>query len=277
MTHPIILAHGVCRFDVLWKNTLKIDNSDNPKHDNVHYFKGIRSMLKNRGFKVYHSNVSWSGSADKRAEDLKQNIKSVLKNENTKKVNIIAHSMGGLDSRHLIFNDRNKDKIHKNIASITTISTPHWGSSFADWSLKNIPKLIPMAEKLGLDINAINDLSTESCSSFNNNPEVVAFEKNIESALPIYTYAGRQDFWGILSILKFSYSIIKKAEGDNDGLVSVESAKFREKYFRGIIDNADHINVIGWWEPEQLVNGEFPEKFYNRINKFYIDISENLP
>ena len=39
MTFPIVLAHGVCRFDRLWNETLKTDNNDDPKLDNLHYFK----------------------------------------------------------------------------------------------------------------------------------------------------------------------------------------------------------------------------------------------
>jgi hypothetical protein len=31
MTYPIVLAHGVCRFDVLWNESLDVDNNDDPK------------------------------------------------------------------------------------------------------------------------------------------------------------------------------------------------------------------------------------------------------
>jgi hypothetical protein len=48
MTYPIILAHGVCRFDVLWNRALRVDDSDDPRIDNLHYFKGVRTMLNER-------------------------------------------------------------------------------------------------------------------------------------------------------------------------------------------------------------------------------------
>ena len=51
MTFPIILAHGVCRFDKIWGDSWKIDNIN--EKDNLHYFKGIRTMLKQNGFTVY--------------------------------------------------------------------------------------------------------------------------------------------------------------------------------------------------------------------------------
>lgn len=60
MTFPIILAHGVCRFDKVWCASLNIDNNDNPELDNLYYFKGIRTMLKETGFVVYHSSGRWA-------------------------------------------------------------------------------------------------------------------------------------------------------------------------------------------------------------------------
>ena len=42
MSYPIVLAHGVCRFDKVWSEALELDNN-NPKLDRVHYFKGLRT------------------------------------------------------------------------------------------------------------------------------------------------------------------------------------------------------------------------------------------
>jgi hypothetical protein len=79
---------------------MSVDNNDNPEVDDWHYFKGIRTMLKRNGFVVCHSSVSWAADVDTRAEDLRKNISNILERENYEKVNIIAHSMGGLDARH---------------------------------------------------------------------------------------------------------------------------------------------------------------------------------
>ncbi len=43
-------------------------------------------------------------------------------------VNIVAHSMGGLDARYLI-----SHMSFSRVASLTTIATPHRGSSFMDY------------------------------------------------------------------------------------------------------------------------------------------------
>jgi len=45
MTFPIVLAHGVCRFDKVWNDVLDIDNSTDDTRDNIHYFKGIGSLV----------------------------------------------------------------------------------------------------------------------------------------------------------------------------------------------------------------------------------------
>jgi triacylglycerol lipase len=277
MTFPIILAHGVCRFDVLINDVLKLDNNDDPKLDRLHYFRGIRTMLKAKGFCVYHSNVSWAADVKTRAEDLRINIKDVLRKENAKKVNIIAHSMGGLDSRHMMFNGRNSNRIHERIASLTTISTPHAGTTFADWGTDHLPEVIATAQKLGLDLKALSDLRTDRCAAFNNDPGVVGFEQECEQTIRFQTYAGKQQFWGVFDALKPPFYIIEKHEGENDGLVSVKSATWRDRYFKKEIDKTDHLNELGWWEPAQVYAGEGESQLLKRIHQLYLEIAQGLP
>ena len=84
MTFPIVLAHGVCRFDVLINDVLQLDNNDDSRMDRLHYFRGIRTMLNAKGFCVYHSKVSWAADVNTRAEDLRINIEAVLRKEKAK-------------------------------------------------------------------------------------------------------------------------------------------------------------------------------------------------
>jgi triacylglycerol lipase len=51
------------------------------------------------------------------------------------KVNLIAHSMGGLDARFVISSFGYGDRV----ASLTTIATPHLGSAVADFALAHLP------------------------------------------------------------------------------------------------------------------------------------------
>lgn len=234
-------------------------------------------MLKDKGYTVFHSKVAWAANVDRRAADLKENILKILDQTRAEKVNIIAHSMGGLDARHMMFNDRNDCKIHEHIASLTTISTPHAGSPFADWGLDNFAKIPVLLKKIGLDIDAFQDLQTDACKAFNARPEVVDFELSCQSKIRFQTYAGRQDFQGVFILLKASFRIIEEKEGENDGLVSVNSAKWRDNYFKGILDETDHLNELGWWDISQLAEGETPEKLLNRIHRFYAEVANDLP
>jgi triacylglycerol lipase len=234
-------------------------------------------MLKDQGFDVYHSRVAWAADVDHRAADLKQNILNILDKTGAQKVNIIAHSMGGLDTRHMMFNDRNAGKIHNRIASLTTISTPHAGSPFADWGLDNLSQVPYLLKKIGLDVDAFQDLRTDTCKAFNERPEVIAFESSCQSKISFQTYAGRQNFWGIFNLLKGPFRIIEEKEGENDGLVSVKSATWRDDYFKGTLDETDHLNELGWWDVAQLLKGETPEGLLQRIHSFYAAVAQDQP
>jgi triacylglycerol lipase len=277
MTYPIVLAHGVCRFDVLWNQFLRADDNDDPRIDKLHYFKGIRTMLLANGYRAYHSRVAWAADVNTRATDLKQNVLRILDDSKAEKVNIITHSMGGLDARHMLFNDRVLGKIHERVASVTTISTPHEGSPFADWGLEHFPQLPDVFQKIGLDVNGLRDLRTETCKRYNDDPEVRAFEADCEATIKFQTYAGKQGFWGIFSLLKGAFRIIKEKEGENDGLVSVRSAQWRARYFKEVLNETDHLNELGWWDPDQIAAGESPQKLHNRIHQFYATIASQLP
>jgi triacylglycerol lipase len=277
MTYPIVLAHGVCPFDILWNRALRIDNTDDPKLDNLHYFKGVRTMLESRGYVARHARVRWASGVDDRATDLAENVRLILRDTEADKVNIIAHSMGGLDARHMLFNDRNGGKIHERIASLTTISTPHEGSPVADWMCAHLSPLRKVVPTLGIDLKGIGDLRSAACRRFNDDPEVKSFESACESAIEFRTYAGAQSFWGVFAPLKLAYVIIERSEGENDGLVSIPSARWRAAYFQGVVNNTDHLNELGWWDPDQLFGREGPRALRARIHGLYARIAAQLP
>ena len=234
-------------------------------------------MLMAHGYTVYHTRVGWASGVDMRANDLKQALRRILDKTGARKINIIAHSMGGLDARHMMFHDRNETKIHRSIASLTTISTPHEGSPFADWGLTYLPRLPETLLRIGLNVNGLADLRTEDCKRFNNDPAVIAFEAECESQIQFRTYAGTQSFWGVFSLLKGAFKIIQSKEGENDGLVSVRSARWRNRYFQTVINETDHLNEIGWWDLDQLLIGESPRAFRSRIHALYQRIASQLP
>ena len=114
--YPIVLVHGVAAKQLPFFNA----------------FGRIDVELKKAGYKVFVSNHDGFGRIETNAEQLKVFIERVMKICGTDKVNIIAHSKGGLDSKYMIQNLDMED----HVASLTTICTPHTGSLIASkiWS-----------------------------------------------------------------------------------------------------------------------------------------------
>jgi len=268
-TYPIILAHGIARFDVLSNGLFHIDNND--KEDDKHYFRNIRTHLQEHGYTVRHTNVDWAGSLKKRAEDLKPQVEAFLAEFDVPKVHIIGHSMGGLDARQMLWANRKK-KFHEKIASLTTIGAPHRGSPFADFVMKNLKNSAGSGEDLGMAFAGVRDLTTTATAKFNDKTE--SFEKGCGARFQ--TYAGAQKPFLIFGPLKFPSAIIRKQEGDNDGFVSVKSARWKKKYFVEPVLDADHLNEIGWWDISEIWHGIDPKQLEDRIKALYLSICDGL-
>jgi triacylglycerol lipase len=234
-------------------------------------------MLQEKGYQAHHAEVSWGAGADTRANDLHKCIEQTLAETGAEQVNLIAHSMGGLDARHMLFNDRHKGKIHERIAALATVGTPHGGSSFADWICEKAAAVPTILGVLGIGADGLRDLCTGKCHTYNERTDVKIFEAECQYTTQFLTYASQQDYEGVFSLLKVPYRIIAEHEGDNDGLVSVESAKWRPAYFRGTLDRADHLNQLGWWDAAQAAEGETAEELLQRIHGFYATIAAQLP
>ena len=277
VSYPIVLVPGACPFDVAWNKRLSLETTERLDRDRLHYFKGIRLMLRSHGFDTHHGRTSWAAPVHTRATDLKKRVSRVLRHTGAAKVHIIAHSMGGLDSRHMLFHDRQGGKIHERVASLTTISTPHLGSPYADWSVSRLPFVFSAARYLGIDLRGLKDLQTHRCGAYHGNPDVVAFEKACEETILFQTYAGVQSYRYVWPSFRRPYRIIYNREGENDGLVSVQSAMWRDRYFQGVIPSCDHLNEVGWWHPGNFFFGESPRALLQRIHRFYLGIAQRLP
>ncbi|KAL7424974.1 hypothetical protein Q5752_000661 [Cryptotrichosporon argae] len=100
----------------------------------LHYWANVLEVLRDRmGVKVVVVGVNGTGSIKERAEQMHAYLKSYL--PRGVGVNFVAHSMGGLDCRHLISTIRPTEY---QPLSLTTIATPHRGSPFMDWCAANI-------------------------------------------------------------------------------------------------------------------------------------------
>ena len=69
---------------------------------------------------------------------------------------------------------------------------------------------------------------------------------------------------------------IKSAEGANDGFVSAESARWNDDYFVEPLLDADHLNLIGWWDISEAWHGVDSATLENRIKNLYLRIARDL-
>jgi triacylglycerol lipase len=128
--HAIVLAHG-------------FDASDTNRWS----FKNLESALERDGHVVHPGRVQAYQSVEKRAQELSKHVDQAMAECKAKpgcdasKVHILAHSMGGLDSRYLVAKLKNPQGVPyaQLVASVTTISTPHRGSAIADKILSITP------------------------------------------------------------------------------------------------------------------------------------------
>ena len=86
------------------------------------------------GVEVLIGKVPSSGSIEERATVL---CGLIEKRFPGREVNLIGHSMGGLDCRYLISQIPHSERTFV-VKSLTTIATPHLGSSFADFLLEDV-------------------------------------------------------------------------------------------------------------------------------------------
>jgi triacylglycerol lipase len=289
--YPIVLAHGIARFDFLLAHLIQTVNlfglDLTLPTDGINYFKGIARHLRDQGFDVYQSNVSFAAPVTKRAEDLRAEVNKVLTLKQSAKVHIIAHSMGGLDARHMIATLGMADKV----ASLTTIGTPHKGTSFADWGIKNGGTALIQSLKNVIDIAGAQDLTTQACAAFNQSAE----SAEAKNGVLYQTYASAEEKAAVFSPLQEPWQIIHDAEGDNDGLVPVSSQRWqaqlrsddgttKEVKQHQFPVPADHLNEIGWWDLQEMhrmggLSLSLPGKIKEyelSIKNVYLEIARNL-
>jgi triacylglycerol lipase len=191
------------------------------------YWGRIPKFLSDNGAMVFFSGHDAWSSIEKSAGDIKPAVIEVISLTGAKKVNLIAHSKGGLDARHMISNL----KMDKYIASLTTISTPHHGSVTID-RLCKLPSILFRTAAFFVNIFfkilgyekpdfylTCTEFSTASCAEFNTqNPDMpgVYYQS--------YAAKMRNPFSDLLFFI--TYPLIKLIEGDNDGLCTVHSAQW---------------------------------------------------
>jgi len=229
LKYPLVLVHGIAA------------------HDRSKYFNfwgRIPKVLQDKGIKVFYGNTDSWGDFDSNAKILKNTIDKILLEQKTEKVNIIAHSKGGIDSRYYIWKNNSEEKV----ASLTTISTPHLGSELADLIYKqpiihsrNIKKSLALIGKLYGDSNpdmySTNyHLTTNKMKQFNSS--ILMDEKVYYQSL--YTTM-RNSFDDLM--FSYSYLYLRIERGENDGVVSEYSVQWGENV-RKIASGISHGEIL---------------------------------
>jgi triacylglycerol lipase len=221
--YPILLVHGI-----FWRDWQLFN-----------YWGRIPAQLMRYGAKIYYGNQQSATKLDTCAGEIKNQILNIMEKEDCEKVNIIAHSKGGIDSRYAI----SCLGMDEYVASLTTINSPHNGSALADRLLerfstnfvRKVAKIYnSFFKRLGDDTpdfyNSVMDLTTKQCVVFNQeaiDKEGVHYQ-SYTSKMRTATSAGFP--------LNIGYAILKPLKGDNDGFVSIEESKHGE--FLGCIESS---------------------------------------
>lgn len=253
--YPIVLEHGFAG-----------------STSNMWAFNGVASALRRDGHVVYESEVPPFDEPAVRATYLSEVVDRALLETGAAKVNIIAHSMGGLDARELVsvlgYGDR--------VASVTTIASPHAGTRVADLALEYLDNdlanslLSSLARAFGrtfsntsesADVRAtLRALSEANAARFAadhpNDPRV--YYQSWAGVSSPFGVANPNDEYACDGLQLRNPGTTDKVDGlllatwlvlsrgalrvPNDGLSTVQSAKLG--LFRGCIP-ADHLDEVG--------------------------------
>ena len=221
----------------------------------IDYFLGFREHFRDSAVRAIFPDVPVTAHIAQRAQRLAEILAEALANgafDADRKIHIIAHSMGGLDSRFLISN--NLRNLRGRIASLTTICTPHRGSPVADLLLgPERPGLLDPRRiafqvvegsllSLGINLGGFADLTREATAAFAERaPDVPGFP--YFSVAGVGRASGSPTSLPLLAGHAHSAGVGQSAdEKRNDGLVSLSSARFGKLLGEW---PADHFQVVG--------------------------------
>ncbi|HMJ15081.1 MAG TPA: hypothetical protein VK524_26890 [Polyangiaceae bacterium] len=219
--HPIVLAHGYFGFHAI-----------GVAHIRPEYFRGVRRVLEALGHSVHVARVSPTAGIQVRAAQLCRQIESF----GAERVNIIAHSMGGLDARYAIAHLG----LGPRVASLVTIGTPHQGTPLADCvrAAGEWRRLRRMLAAIGADIDGLYDLTTTQMREFNRgvvDASGVMYASVIGAAQPRVL--------SVNPLLVPGHAYLTRMIGANDGIVPAQSQAWGEVFDEVA---ADHWAQIGW-------------------------------
>ncbi len=256
--YPVIFVHGIA-----YRDDVGV----------LPYWSHIPKVLRKHGAKVYLSHTQAFNSHIDNAILLKYRILDILETTGAEKVNIIAHSKGGLEARWMISRLDMADKV----ASLSTIASPHKGSSVADsilnsLKIKNKTQLVvkivefyasAIGDREPNVLEAAENLTVEYMSHFN---ESVPKMENVY----YQSYGCVMNPYYPLKYLLSAQNLLSEKEGDNDSQVSIESAKY-DNFI--LVESPDGFGLSHF----DIAGMRFISKSSSfDAEKFYIDIVNEL-
>lgn len=208
----------------------------------------IVAHLTAQGIRAFAPYVTPYETVAERAALWQAHLARVMDRCGCDRLNLIGFSMGGLDARYLI----SVLGGHAYAASLITVSTPHHGSTLADFILAR-PQLVQAfiiraMDQIGNRVYQ-DSPSRARAALCELTPAFVTGAFNAEvpnhPAVAYWSYAaaaGRGTRVPINPVLRVPNQIIYSREGLNDGIVSVQSARWTR--FMGLLE-ADHAGLIG--------------------------------
>ena len=159
------------------------------------YWGRVPKRLESLGAEVFFGHQDSVGSVESNADIIAKSLDEILAKTGAEKVNILAHSKGGLEARYLI-NHGYADKV----ASVTTIDTPHHGSKTVDFLMK-APKWMVKTAAWGTDVwmKILGDKNPDSYDCFDLFTTRTAEQFNIDNPAPDNIYCQSSTIASIFS------------------------------------------------------------------------------
>lgn len=200
------------------------------------YWGGIPRALEERGASVsYSGHDAWANVGDAAAQ-IVAGLGRALAEHGAEKVNVIAHSKGGIDVRYAAARLGIADRL----ASLTMVGSPNRGSrtvdalysAFGEGFFRFLAVFVDSWFRILGDerpdfFGTTGGFRASRMERFN-------AEVSDPPSVPVQSFAGRMRgplgdvFLGLLN------AVVGIRDGENDGLVSVESARWGN--FRGVLD-----------------------------------------
>jgi len=215
--YPLVFVHGIFMRDWAIFN----------------YWGRIPEELETNGARIYYGEHQSALPVAESAKELAERIKRIVAKTDCGKVNIIAHSKGGLDCRYAIAHYG----IAHLVASLTTVNSPHRGCLFAEKLLKIAPKWLKhrVAESYNKSMKFLGDKTPDFMAGVRDLTPTPCERRDRELVIPKGIYC--QSIGSIQNRaragrfpMNISEPYVKKHDGENDGLVGRNSFAFGERH-----------------------------------------------